>query len=145
MTPGDRAKHWARLMNEMLFSMKKLNLFLLVRNIQKSEDIFTQFWVPQLRLLWDQAQSKEDCIILPENVVLESWTFYGHIGLIRGKMQKIPIRRTPLPRVDVIFNTLGPGPEYWFLLDWPPTPRDLSHSLRPGPMECCAVLYYCIV
>ena len=72
MTLGDRAKHWARLMNEMLFSMKKLNLFLLVRNIQKSEDIFTQFWVPQLRLLWDQAQSKEDCIILPENVVLES-------------------------------------------------------------------------
>ena len=48
------------------------NVFPLVRNIQKSKEICSQFLVTVEGLLGDQAQRKEDLTVLPENVALES-------------------------------------------------------------------------
>ena len=48
------------------------NVFLLVRNIQKSKEIFSQFLNTLEGLLGELAQIKEDLTVLPENVVLES-------------------------------------------------------------------------
>ena len=47
-------------------------MFLLVRNIQKSKEIFSQVLVAPEDLLGDQAQIKKDLTVLPENAGLES-------------------------------------------------------------------------
>ena len=43
-----------------------------------------------------------------------------------------------MPRDGAISNTLGPGPEYWFVWDRPHAPRDQAHALGPVPVECSA-------
>ena len=43
---------------------------MLVRNIQKSKDIFSQFLVTPEGLLSNQAQIKDDLTLLPESIVL---------------------------------------------------------------------------
>ena len=73
--PGPREKHPGPVDNKILFFRKKYNVFLLVRNIQKSKDIFSQFLVTPEGLLGDQAQIKDDLTVLPENIVLESSKF----------------------------------------------------------------------
>ena len=53
--------------------------------------------------------------------------------MINGKNNHL---ETPLPRDGAISNTLGPGPEYWFLWYRSHAPRNRAHALRPGPWEC---------
>ena len=73
--PGPRAKHLGPADNKISFFRGKKNVFLLVRKILKSKEIFSQFSVTPEGLLGDQAQRKEDLTVLPENVVLESSKF----------------------------------------------------------------------
>ena len=47
-------------------------MFILVRNIQKSKEIFSQFLVTPEGLLGAQAQIRNDVTGMPENIGLES-------------------------------------------------------------------------
>ena len=73
-SPCPRAKQ-SPVDNKILFFRTKQNVFLLVRNIQKSKEICSQFLVTLEGLLGDQAQIKDDLTVLPENIVLESFKF----------------------------------------------------------------------
>ncbi len=70
--PGPRGKHPGPVDNKKIFLRKKINVFLLVRNIQKSKEIFSQSLVTPEGLLGAQAQIRNDVTGMPENIGLDS-------------------------------------------------------------------------
>ena len=73
--PGPRGNHPGPVDNKKLFLRKKYNVFLLVRNIQKRKEIFSQFLVTPGGLLGPEAQMKDDLTGMPENIGLEASKF----------------------------------------------------------------------
>ena len=68
--PGPRGKNPVPVDIKKIFLRKIYNVFLLVRNIQKSKEIFSQFLVTPKGLLEAQTQIMDDLTGMPENVGL---------------------------------------------------------------------------